>query len=81
MFPPIDQSLAADLAGLTPEQLAEVAVFARKLRARREAAEADRSGTPGAQLLRFAGVLSASEAVQMMQDIEEGCGQINHADW
>jgi hypothetical protein len=29
----------------------------------------------------LAGSLSADEAQKMMADIEEGCGQINHAAW
>jgi hypothetical protein len=73
---PIDPTLATDLAGLTPDQLGEVAVYARRLRAKNGASSPERSGTPGAELLRFAGVLSNDEASQMMPDIvEEGYSQ------
>ncbi len=69
MISPIDPTLATDLAGLTPEQLGEVAVYARRLRAKNGSSPPERSGTPGTELLRFAGVLSNDEAAQMMQDI------------
>ena len=81
MNTPIDPTLAADLISLTPAQLAKVAVYARQLRDENDATAPERPGTPGHELLRFAGVLTKDEAAQMMRDIEEGCGQVNHAEW
>lgn len=81
MLPPIDPGLAAHLAGLTPEQLFELSAYARKLGAASRGESPSPPGTPGAELLRFAGVLSGEEAAQMMEDIEAGCGQVHHAGW
>jgi hypothetical protein len=38
-------------------------------------------GTPGKQLLEFAGILTPEEAKEMMDAIEEGCEQIDANEW
>lgn len=38
-------------------------------------------GTPGRQLLEFAGILSPEEAKAMMDAIEEDCERIDPNDW
>ncbi len=38
-------------------------------------------GVPGRALLRFAGTIDASDLVTMAQAIEDGCEQVNGADW
>jgi hypothetical protein len=38
-------------------------------------------GTPGRELLRFAGIMSKEDAEEMMKIIEEGCEQINYEGW
>jgi hypothetical protein len=37
-------------------------------------------GTPGRELLKFAGILSREEAKAMMDAIEEGCERIDPAE-
>jgi hypothetical protein len=66
---PIDPTLATDLAGLTPEQLGEVAVYARRLRAKSDALAPERSGTPGSKVLHAADGRSIEDAAQVTQDI------------
>jgi hypothetical protein len=38
-------------------------------------------GVPGQALLRFAGVIDASDLATMAQAIEDGCEHINGEDW
>jgi hypothetical protein len=38
-------------------------------------------GTPGRELLRFAGTISDEDAQEMMKAIEEGCEQIDYDKW
>jgi hypothetical protein len=38
-------------------------------------------GTPGKELLPFAGTISEADAREMMQAIEEGCEQIDPDEW
>lgn len=38
-------------------------------------------GTPGKELLEFAGILSPKEAKEMMDAIKEGCERIDPNEW
>ena len=38
-------------------------------------------GTPGRELLRFAGTISDEDAQDMMKAIEEGCERIDYNEW
>jgi len=38
-------------------------------------------GVPGQALLRFAGVIDASDLATMAQAIEDGCEHVNGEDW
>ena len=39
------------------------------------------AGTPGHELLKFAGSISKEDADEMMKAINEGCGQIDEEGW
>jgi hypothetical protein len=44
-------------------------------------AEGRPRGTPGRELLKFAGILSPEEAKEMTDAIEEGCERIDPNEW
>ena len=78
--------LARVLDGLTDDQRREVLDFARAITPangeRRGAPSHSRPvGTPGRDLLRFAGSISPEDAAEMLRIIEEGCGQVDPDDW
>jgi hypothetical protein len=68
----IQSQLLSELERLPVEKQRQVLDFAQKLA----------TGRPrGADLEKFAGILSPEEAEEMLRVIEEGCGQINPDEW
>jgi hypothetical protein len=63
------------LAGLGPDQQQKVLDFARALAVKRPI------GTPGRDLLRFAGMIQSDDLDAMTQAIEEGCEQVDADEW
>jgi hypothetical protein len=63
------------LAGLGPHQQQKVLDFARALAINRPI------GTPGRNLLRFAGMIQSEDLEAMTQAIEEGCEQVDIDEW
>jgi hypothetical protein len=59
---------------LTPDQQAEVISFLRALRG-------TPVGTPGRELLQFAGTISPEDLKLMEEAIEQGCGQVDLNEW
>ena len=76
MNTPIDPTLANDLAGLTPDQLGEVAVYARRLRAKNGDSAPEHSGTSGSKAPSDVDGLSTEGIAKVAQDIgDEGGSQ------
>lgn len=67
--------LLKEVEQLSPPLQRKVVDFAHSL------AQARPRGTPGRQLLKFAGILSPEEAKAMMDAIEEGCERIDANEW
>jgi hypothetical protein len=69
----IDSSLRDELLKaldrLSPAMQRRVLDFARAL------VESMPQGTPGDELLQFAGIMTPSEADEFLRSIEEGCGR------
>ena len=62
--------------GTMPQHLqSQVLEFARKL------VKTEVKGTPGSQLLRFAGSISADDLKLMREAIEQGCEQVDVNEW
>ena len=62
--------------GTMPQHLqSQVLEFARKL------VKTEVKGTPGSQLLRFAGSISADDLQLMREAIEQGCEQVDVDEW
>jgi hypothetical protein len=85
-----DPALAAELTrvldGLTDDQRREVLDFARTVGLDNGAATPSHPsgrprGTPGRDLLKFAGILTPEEGAEMLRVIEEDCGRVNPDDW
>ena len=76
---PLIQSELLSYQGQLPtDEQARVVDFARMLA---ELPKRTKVGTPGKDLLRFAGTISHEDAQQMMKAIEEGCEQIDANEW
>ncbi len=63
------------LDGLSPETQRRVLEFVNAL------ALAQKKGTPGKRLLRFAGAISAEDARSMLQTVNECCEQVDADEW
>jgi hypothetical protein len=62
--------------GTMPQHLqSQVLEFARKL------VQNEVKGTPGSQLLRFAGSIPADDLQLMREAIEQGCEQVDVDEW
>lgn len=68
----IQTQLLNEVAQLPPALQHRVVEFARTLARTRP------RGTPGTELLQFAGTLDPEEARRMMEAVEEGCEQGPH---
>jgi hypothetical protein len=76
---PLIQSELLSYLGQRPaDEQARVVGFARTLV---KSPKPKKVGTPGKELLRFAGTISHDDARQMMEAIEEGCEQIDANEW
>lgn len=73
--PAIEQQLHAELTRLPPEKQERVLEFARSLNGGLP------PGTPGKDLLRFAGTVTPEDARLMKEAIEEGCERIDPDEW
>jgi hypothetical protein len=71
----LETEICAQLQQLPLEQQRHVLEFVRALVAARV------RGVPGQALLRFAGVIDASDLATMAQAIEDGCEQVHGEDW
>ena len=71
----IQCDLLREVSQLPPPLQRKVVDFARSL------AQAKPRGTPGRQLLEFAGILSPEQAKAMMEAIEEDCERIDPNEW
>ncbi len=75
----IDSSLREELLkemdGLSPALQHRVLDFARAM------AESTPQGTPGDDLLQFAGTMTASEADEFLRHIEEDCERVDPNEW
>ena len=75
----IDETLQSDLLKqleqLSPNMQRRVVDFAVAL------AQSVPKGTPGEELLRFAGSLHPEDAKQMIEAIEAGCEQVDRDEW
>jgi hypothetical protein len=73
-------------AAMQDELLKEVSLLPPPLQQRvvdyaHSLAQARPRGTPGKQLLQFAGILSPEDANEMMDAIEEGCERVDPNEW
>jgi hypothetical protein len=73
--PSLREELLKALDRLSPAMQRQVLDFARALR------ESKLRGTPGKELLKFAGTMSPSEADEFLRSIEEDCGRIDPNEW
>ncbi len=75
----LDSSLQAELVKemeqLSPSLQRRVLDYARAM------AESTPQGTPGKELLEFAGIMTPAEADEFLRGIEEGCEQVDPNDW
>lgn len=71
----IQNELLKEVEQLPPPLQQKVVDFARSL------AQSRPRGTPGKQLLKFAGILTPEEGEAMMKAIEEDCEQIDPNEW
>ena len=71
----IQSELLKEVEQLPPPLQQKVVDFAHSL------AHPRPRGTPGKQLLEFAGILSPEEATAMMNAIEEDCERIDPNEW
>ena len=78
------------VAHLTPGQQQEVLVFVKSLGTKSDGHGADGhratdasadKGTPGKELLKFAGSIPHEDLEAMKSAIEEGCGQVDPNGW
>jgi len=75
IVPKLETEICEYLHQLPFEQQRHVLEFVRVL------VTAQVRGVPGQALLRFAGVIDASDLATMAQAIEDGCEQVNGEDW
>jgi hypothetical protein len=68
-----NSEIQAELAGMGPEQQQRVLEFVRALRGGH--------GTPGTDLLAFAGTISKGDLRQMEDSIEQECEQVDLNEW
>lgn len=71
----IEKEILSQLSKLAVEQQKLVLNFARTL------ALATPIGTPGKELLRFAGTIELDDLKLMTQAIEDGCEQVDRDEW
>jgi hypothetical protein len=71
----MQDALLKELDQLPPLLQRKVVEFAHSL------AKSRPRGTPGRQLLKFAGILSPEEAEAMMAAIEEDCERVDPNEW
>lgn len=71
----IQDALLNEVAQLPPALQERVVEYARTL------VQGRPRGTPGTELLRFAGILDPEDARAMMEAIEEGCEQVDPDEW
>lgn len=71
----IKNQILEDLEQLSPEQQKRAAELVHSLVSRRP------KGTPGRDLLKFAGTLDHQSAREMMEAIEEGCERVDLDGW
>ena len=71
----IQSDLLKEVERLSPPLQRKVINFAHSLVTSRP------RGTPGHELLEFAGILSPEDAKEMMDAIEEGCEGIDPNEW
>ncbi len=69
------EELLKEMGGLSPAMQRRVLDFARAL------AESIPQGTPGNELLQFAGIMTPSEADEFLRSIEEDCERIDPNEW
>ena len=70
-----EQAIIEQIAELTPEEQQRVLQATQRLVGKLP------PGTPGRDLLRFAGTISKEDAEEMRQAIEEGCERIEPGEW
>lgn len=70
----VAQQILERVRALPDEEQRRVLEFVRSLRT-------SRIGTPGTDLLRFAGAIDRDELESMSQAIEEGCEQVDVNEW
>lgn len=75
MEPAIKKQILSDLDQLSPEQQRRAADLVHRMVSARP------KGTPGRDLLPFAGWLDDESAREMVEAIEEGCEQVNLDEW
>jgi hypothetical protein len=71
----IQSELLKEVGQLAPTLQRKVVDFARSL------AQSRPRGTPGKQLLRFAGTMTHEEAQEFLKAIEEDCERIDPDEW
>lgn len=79
MISPIDPTLVTDLASLTPEQLGEVAVYARKLRDKDDAPASERAGAVGSKESRVADERNSHTASPLSSTVIEAISSLTEA--
>ena len=75
MNPRIKQEILSQLSNLSPEQRRQVMDFIRTL------SKNGPAGTPGRDLLRFAGAIGHSDLEIMAKAIEQGCEKVDLSEW
>jgi hypothetical protein len=75
MVSAVEQQIREQLDILTPEQQWQVLAYIRSL------TQQTWVGTPGHALLQFAGTIPLGDLEEMARAIEEGCEQIDLAEW
>ena len=71
----LKREILDQLAGLGADQQQKVLDFVRALAINRPI------GTPGRDLLRFAGTIESADLKAMEQAIEDGCERVNVDEW
>ena len=75
VLPAIKEQILNDLDRLAPDQQKRAAEFVHSL------VSPLPKGTPGRDLLRFAGTIDDTSAREMMEAIDEGCGRVDLDEW
>ena len=71
----IKEEISRQLESMPPEIQQLVLDFVRSL------STPSPGGVPGAQLLRFGGIMSKEDARTMIQAIDQGCEQVEASGW